>query len=79
MKYVSDLHDDAPPVSGRLAANGFADESAKPAGFFPVIWVDAAPGHEGWQGGIVAALQRIWCLLSAKICQFRHLLAYQPP
>jgi hypothetical protein len=43
---------------GAPPANGFADESAKPAGFFPVIWMDAAPGHEGWQGAFVAAPQR---------------------
>jgi len=36
----------------------FADQGAKPAGFFPVIGINAAPGHEGWQGAFVAAPQR---------------------
>jgi len=57
----------------------FADQGAKPAGLFPVIWMDAAPGHEGWQGAFVAAPQRNRRHGGAKSAQTRHLPANKPP
>jgi hypothetical protein len=56
---MSDLHDDAPPVSGCLARKSDLRAKAQTGRVFPVIWKDAAPWAGSWQGGIVAAMQRI--------------------